>query len=172
MYMDVTDKGSDQSCRKRCISEAVRTAGCPNVIYVPGICFLHMFNASVKNGLELVDEMLNALFSKDVLAGFTKYFGSVSKVVVNCWREKAAEIMLSWDQVFKDSDLDTLKLGRRYPLSVVSGRWGSIESAEDFLLLRGKDRVVPVLLAALSKHMRADTTAAESRSPPTYRAHA
>ncbi|CAE7751157.1 unnamed protein product [Symbiodinium sp. CCMP2592] len=171
MYMDVTDKGSDQSCRKRCTSEAITAAGCPNLIYLPGICYLHMFNASVKNGLELFDEMLNALFSKQVLAGFTKYFGSVSKVV-NCWREKAAEIMMSWDQAFNDSDLDTLKLGRRYPLSVVSGRWGSIESAEDFLLLRGKDRVVPVLLAALSKHMRADTAAPESRSPPTYRAQA
>ena len=132
-------------------------SGCPNVIYMPGICFLHMYNAAVKQGLELVDSLLNGLFSKDTLAGFTKYFGSISKVV-NCWREQASNIMMAWDEDYQREDVNTLKLGRRYPLSVVSGRWGSIESAEDYLLLRTRERVVPTVLRVLSKHMKAQST--------------
>ena len=65
--------------------------------------------------------------------------------------------------------MDTLGLGRRYPLAVVGGRQGSIEAAEEFLLLRGKDKVVPVLLEVLSKHMRADkplSDAAEGHTKP------
>ena len=121
---------------------------------MPGVCYLHMFHASVKHGLELVDGLLKTLFSSNVLSGFTKYFGSISKVV-NCWRERAPEIMLAWDRQFQSEDLDTLRLGRRYPLSVVSGRWGSVECAEDYLLLRQREHVVPVLMEVLSKHMRA-----------------
>ena len=156
LYLDITDKGSDQQCRKRLTSEAIAESGCPNVIYMPGICFLHMYNAAVKQGLELVDSLLTGLFSKDTLAGFTKYFGSISKVV-NCWREQASNIMMAWDEDYQREDVSILKLGRRYPLSVVSGRWGSIESAEDYLLLRTRERVVPTVLRVLSKHMKAQS---------------
>ena len=157
LYFDVTDKGLDQVCRKRLTAEAIEASRCPNIVYVPGFCFLHMFHACVKGGLSLVDELMNSLFDQSVLNGFTRYFGSLSKVV-NTWRERAADVMAAWTQHFKDADLDTMKLGRRYPLAVISGRWGSVESAEDFMLTRGRDKVVPVLLAVLSKHMRADVS--------------
>ena len=164
LYLDITGKGSDQQCRKRLTSEAIAASGCPNIVYVPGICFLHMYNAAVKQGLELVDTLLNALFSKETLAGFTKYFASISKVV-NCWREQAADIMAAWDEDYKNEDIEVLKLGRRYPLSVVSGRWGSIETAEDYLLLRTRARVVPTMLRVLSKHMKAQSE--QPRLPAT-----
>ena len=90
MYMDVTDKGPDQSCRKRLTAERIEASGCKNIVYVPGWRFLHMFNASVKDGLILVDQLLDSLFSKEVLAGFSKYFAGIGKVV-NTWREKAFE---------------------------------------------------------------------------------
>ena len=156
MYIDVTDKGSDQVCRKRRTAEAIEAAGCPNIIYLPGVCDLQMFHAAVKNGLTLVDELVPSLFDKTLLKGFSKYFGSLSKVV-NVWRERAADIMAAWDAACGDDDVETAKLGKRDPRSVGAGRWGSIESAEDFLLLRGRQRVVQVLMSVLSKHMRAST---------------
>ena len=86
----------------------------------------------------------------------SEIFASVSKLV-HVWREKAADIMAAWDANFKDADVEVQKLGRRYPLRVMGSRWGSIESAEDFLLVREKERVVPTLLEVLSKHMKGDT---------------
>ena len=153
LYFDVTDKGPDQNCRKRLTSERISASGCDNIIYMPGACFLHMFNACVKDGLGLVDELLRSLFSKETLCGFSKYFASIGKVV-NVWREKASEVMAAWDRLHEDCDADTQKLGRRYPLAIVGGRWGSVEAAEDFLLLRGRSSVVSVLLEVLSKHMK------------------
>ena len=64
---------------------------------------------------------------------------------------------MAWDEDYQREDVNTLKLGRRYPLSVVSGRWGSVESAEDYLLLRTRERVVPTVLRVLSKHMKAQS---------------
>ena len=123
-----------------------------------------MFNACVKDGLCLVDDLLNTLFSKESLSGFTKYFGSIGKVV-NTWREKASEVMEVWDRVHQDADKDTQRLGRRYPLAVIGGTWGSVEAAEDYLLMRGKSAVVAVILEVLSGHMKANSQEQQGRSP-------
>ena len=163
LFFDVTDKGPDQSCRKRLTSERIAASGCTNIIYVPGWCFLHMFNACVKDGLCLVDDLLNTLFSKELLSGFTKYFDSIGKVV-NTWREKASEVMEVWDRIHHDADKDTQRLGRRYPLAVIGGRWGSVEAAEDYLLMRGKSAVVAVILEVLSGHMKAHSQDQQGRS--------
>ena len=160
MYFDVTDKGPDQACRKRRTADMIVQSGVGNIIYIPGDCYMHMFHACVKDGLVLADELLNSLFGPEILKNFRKYFGNLSKVV-NTWRERASEIMSVWERHFADSDIDVQKMGRRYPLSVVAGRWGSVEGAEDYLLLRGRERVVPVLLEVLSKHMKADTDTAD-----------
>ena len=123
-----------------------------------------MFNACVKSSLELVDEMLGAFFASDVLKGFTKYFASVSKVC-NVWREKAKEMCDTWENLHEDcADLEVCKLGRRYPLAVISGRWGSIEAAEDFLLLRGRHAVSESMLRVLARHMKADKGLPTARS--------
>ena len=115
-----------------------------------------MFNACVKDGLYLVDSLITTLFSKETLRGFTKYFANIGKVV-NTWREKASEVMEVWDRVHADQDEETQRLGRRYPLSVIGGRWGSVEAAEDYLLMRGRKAVVAVILEVLSRHMKADS---------------
>ena len=117
---------------------------------------MHMCHACVKDGLHLADELLNQCFSSNVLKNFRKYFASVSKLV-HVWREKAAEIMAVWAHNFRDADIDIQKLGRRYPLGVMGSRWGSIEAAEDFLLVRERERMVPTLLEVLSRHMKAAT---------------
>ena len=66
-------KGSDQNCRKRLTSERVAASNCENLIYIPGSCYLHMFNACVKSALTLVDDMLASCFSKETLGGFNRY---------------------------------------------------------------------------------------------------
>ena len=51
---------------------------------------------------------------------------------------------------------------RRCPLQVISGRWGSIESAEQYFLLRSRQLLVPVYLSVLSKYMKAAKTHTKS----------
>ena len=115
-----------------------------------------MFNACVKSALTLVDDMLTSCFSKETLGGFNRYFASVSKIC-NVWREKAKEMCDSWEQLHEEStSLEEQKLGRRYPLAVIAGRWGSIEAAEDYLLLRGRTAVTRAMLSVLSRHMKSD----------------
>ena len=63
----------------------------------------------------------------------------------------------SWEQLHEEStSLEEQKLGRRYPLAVIAGRWGSIEAAEDYLLLRGRTAVTRAMLSVLSRHMKSD----------------
>ena len=73
---------------------------------------------------------------------------AVSVRLVNTWHERASDVMEAWHAAFGNEELEIAKLGRRYPLAVVSERWGSVEAAGDFLLLRGRDRVVSTLLSA------------------------
>ena len=176
--MDVSDKGSDQSSRKKRISAGL--AGNESILYLSGDCFLHNFHNAVKDGLKLIDELLDECFNPITLNGFTKYFSSLSKLV-HFWREKAKDIMTAWEEVHdpthhhpsrpsadgangantgsedavQRSDVyELLKLGRRYPLCVVSGRWGSVEAAEEFILQRGRKNILPVLLQVLSRSMK------------------
>lgn len=156
MYLDVSDRGPDQTARRRALSEHLAHPALPNILYMHGDCYLHKYHSAIKDGLQLADQMLDDFFSKDTLAGFSKYFTSVAQVV-NAWRLLASEMMAGWARRHESpaADPDTLRQGRRYPLSVIAGRWGSIEKAEDFLLERKKRPVEEVMLEVLSKHMRA-----------------
>ena len=155
VYLDVSDKGSDQLARRRCMSaQLAEETVPPNLIYLHSDCYLHMYHAAVRDSLSLADELLRDFFCVEVLDGFSKYFASVSSVA-STWRLLAAEIMQAWDQNFQTESIQVQKLGRRYPMSVSAGRWGSIEDAESFLLERGMARVVKTVLQVLSKHMKA-----------------
>ncbi|CAE7386592.1 unnamed protein product [Symbiodinium natans] len=135
------------------------------IVYIPSDCYLHIFHAAVRGGLELVDELIAEAFSSETLRGFDRYYSSIAKLT-NLWREKASAMMTAWQDVHDgqgEASEDTRLLGQRYPLSVSSGRWGSVEGAEEFLLERGRPLVEPVMLRVLSKFMKADTdTAADA----------
>ena len=154
-FFDVSDRGADQAARKRRTAELLQTRG--SILYVQSDCFLHNFHNAVKNGLQLVDASL-ACFSPETLKGFKKYFGSIAKVA-NLWREKAKAFMESWDTEAEATGAsnEVRALGRRYPVNVVAGRWGSIEEGEDFLLQRGPELTIPVTLRVLSSSMKAST---------------
>ena len=167
VFIDTTDRGTDQMARKRRTASSVEAV--EQIIYIPSDCYLHVFHAAVRSGLALVDQLLQECFSQHTLASFGKYYGSLGKVV-NLWREKAAEIMRQWSthhsaesefsmpaqQASGLSQQEINDLGKRYPLSVSSGRWGSIEAAEEFLIQRGRALTEPVLLQVLSRSMKAD----------------
>ena len=125
-------------------------------MYIPSDCYLHVFHAAVRGGLELVDQLIGETFSADTLKGFTGYYASLAKLV-NLWREKAADMMKAWDdQRGESADPEIQEMGKRYPLSVSSGRWGSVETAEEFFLQRGRSLVEPCMLQVLSRSMKAD----------------
>lgn len=183
VYLDTSDKGSDQAARKRRLTAAL--AEHHSILYVPGDCYLHAFHSAVKDGLQLLDDLIPNLFEPKTLNGFTKYYGSLAKLT-NLWREQAAEIMRQWDEYHQSlhneklasegcapetlaEDLrHLLSLGRRYPHQVVSGRWGSVESAEEFLQERGKNNVVPVLLRVLARSMKHGGTLADRFLPRLF----
>ena len=98
-----------------------------------------------------MDQLIGETFSADTLKGFTGYYASLAKLV-NLWREKAADMMQAWDNQHGESaDSSIQDMGRRYPLSVSSGRWGSVETAEEFFLERGRSLVEPCMLQVLSQ---------------------
>ena len=163
VYTDCTDKGPDQSARKRRLSTMLASNN--NILYIPSDCLMHAFHSAVKDGLQLLDAVIPALFDPQTLKGFTKYYSSLAKLV-NVWREKASEIMSMWEQYHEHREDRTispeelhylLELGRRYPHQVVAGRWGSVEQAEQYLQERGRDNVVPVLLRVLARSMKASS---------------
>lgn len=158
VYIDVSDRGSDQSARRRRTSQYLSSRS--SILYVDSDCYLHCFHSAIKDSLRMVDDLIDSCFSESTLKGFHKYWSSLAKVT-NIWRERAKTIMDCWDlhhsqrsDVAGKEKSDLLEQGRRYPLNVVAGRWGCVERAEEFLLERGKDNVVPVLLAALSSSMK------------------
>ena len=164
VFLDTTDRGPDQMARKRRTASSIESIN--HIIYIASDCYLHIFHSAVRSGLELVDDLLAECFSHHTLATFGKYYNSLAKVV-NWWRERAAEIMRAWsDQHESDtsttasartdlSPTDIRELGKRYPLGVSSGRWGSVESAEEFMVERGRALVEPVLLQVLSRQIKA-----------------
>ena len=159
VYTDCTDKGSDQSARKRRLSAAL--ANNPNILYVPGDCMMHAFHSAIKDGFQLLDNIIPLVFDAKTLGGFCKYYSSMAKLV-HVWRERASEVMTAWDQyhgsrndISQEELHQLLEFGRRYPHQIVSGRWGSVEEAEQFLQERGRKNIVPVMQRVLAKNMKA-----------------
>ena len=154
LYIDVSDCGPDQAARKRKLHEYLSQSHVPNnVIYMDSICFLHQYHRAVSDALTLTDSMITSFFDPEMLDGFKSYFGSLASVC-STWRLLARDMMSVWDKQHVGSDIETQRLGRRYPLQCLQGRWGSIEAAERFLTQRLKKDVSEAMLAVLSKHMR------------------
>ena len=151
--------------RKRRTSAAAQSTG--QLVYIASDCYLHVFHAAVRSGLQLVDELIASCFSKDNLRGFDKYYSSLAKMM-NLWREKAADMMRAWDDQHGDAASKEIRdLGQRYPYSVSSGRWGSVESAEEFLLERGRALTEPCMLQVLSRSMKAAEASADHAATST-----
>ena len=182
LYIDTTDRGTDQVARKRRTAASVDSVN--QIIYIASDCYLHIFHAAVRSGLQLLDDLLSECFGQHTMAKFGKYFGSLAKLV-NIWRERAADIMRAWSDQHETEEAsksgprsksnmtnaEIHELGRRYPLSVSSGRWGSVESAEEFLLERGRALTEPVILQVLSKQMKADPDYDQGQADAGTHAH-
>ena len=119
------------------------------MMYIQGACLMHQYHLAVQSGLSFTDTALKAEFLPAELNGFCKYFASLA-AVANSWREKASQVLDRWHAQFGAD-----RLARQYPQHVISGRWGSVDAAESFYLARGRNRIQQVLLAVISKHMKA-----------------
>ncbi len=87
---------------------------------------------------------------------FTKYTGSIGKLV-NYWRENLGDFINTWEAINGCQQPGDGVSYRRCPLRLVSNRWGSVHSAEVFILQRKRKLLQPVLLALFSKRMKAAT---------------
>ncbi len=125
---------------------------------------IHEYHLICKDSLLLIDTFLNELRDH---GGITKYFASVAKVV-HFWRERVGLFIQKWESMH-GVGLDVAY--RRIPLCVVGGRWGSIDTAEEFFLTRSKSLLKPVLAAMLSKHIKAKPakhdTVSKTKPTPT-----
>ena len=130
-------------------------ANIDNIFYWDCNCILHQCHLAVRDSLNYTDEFLEdlSLACPDVSKGFKRYFSSIAKLN-HFWRERVADFIKSFEQIFGDHGHGVSY--RRYPLTCIAGRWGSITSSEDFLLERGRHFLEPTLLALLSKYMKAD----------------
>ena len=152
LYTDTSDAGPDQAARRKKLNAALNDVG--NILYFDLNCCIHQYHLIVKEQLVLVDRFLQSV--EQVFKGGhpTKYFASIAKIS-HYWRERVSPFVDTWEKMFGcTADVNY----RRYPLQVVAGRWGSVDSAEEFFLARGKARLKPVLLALLSSAMKAKKT--------------
>lgn len=64
--------------------------------------------------------------------------------------------MAAWELCHEGKGTAAMDLGHSYPMAVVTGRWGSIQQAEDYLCRRGRELVLPPLYRVLAKSVKAD----------------
>eukprot|EP00439_Symbiodinium_sp_Y106_P048314 s6257_g6.t1 len=156
---DTTDAGADQVARRRHMMSAV--ADLNGFFYLDVNCALHQFHLMVKDNLQILENFLGSLpacFSQ----GFEAYTSNLAKCA-NFWRTHVSHFIDSWEAIHGPSKAsDRTKpepvAYRRFPLQVISGRWGSIESCESFFIERSRELLEPVFLSVLSKYMKAAGT--------------
>lgn len=176
VYSDTSDCGPDQAARRRLLRAALHDVG--NVLYIDQNCLIHQYHLVVKESLILIDSFLEQVRNWRVDVGCDggvsgacpKYFASMAKLI-HFWRDKLALFIDTWETFHgtvsysSSTDSESPISYRRAPLTVVGGRWGSVDSAERFLLERGKARLKPVLAAMLSKHIKSSKTRPPSSKP-------
>lgn len=149
IFCDTTDSGPDQAARKRKIAAMVRFRS-ENIIYIPGACLLHQYHLAVQDGLSFVNDAISKFFTAEETGHFHHYFSALA-AIANSWRDQASRTIAEWVRQYGHE-----KLSKQYPAQVISGRWGSVDMAESFLLARGQMKVQSVLLRVLSKFVKAD----------------
>ena len=155
IFCDTTDSGPDQASRKRKIAAMVRFRS-ENIIYIPGACLLHQYHLAVQDGLSFVNDAISKYFTSDETGNFHHYFAALA-AIANSWRDQASRTIAEWVRQYGHE-----KLSKQYPAQVISGRWGSVDIAESFLLARGQVKVQSVLLRVLSKFVKAEKKAGKS----------
>lgn len=162
LICDCTDAGSDQTKRRRLIHVSVLNY--TTIIYLDSNCLIHQMHLIVKLVLGRLDDVI-----KQFGRPFKSYFASLAKTA-NVWRDNATAISAEWTKVHGP---EFAKEGQSLMMHVVAGRWGSVDTAEDFLLQRTRARVLPVLRKIVGEKIKArkatinDSTADLSATPAT-----
>ena len=163
VYFDVSDMGPDQASRKNKIT-AELFANDASIIYLPAPCLLHQYHLIVQDGLKFIDEAIKSYFTTAELRRFSRYFGALA-AIANSWREKASAVMDEWHRLYGASEQ-----ARKFPPHVISGRWGSVDFCEKFLIERGKTKVQQALFNVLSKYVKSTVKDSASAAVPAERA--
>ena len=140
------------------------------IFYLDANCICHQYHLIVKDNLLLLDDCLRQLKATHphITNGFEAYTASLAKCT-NFWRTHVADMIDSWEAIHgfgktsPQTDPEPIK-HRRYPLSVISGRWGSVDNCESFFIERSRKLLAPVFTAVLSKYMKAAKP--NKRKPP------
>ena len=169
LYCDTTDGGADQVARRKQIRAALSDV--TRILYVDCTCLLHAFHLMVRETLEMIDKFLQQLkvSHPNVTKGFQSYCASVAKCS-NFFRSHVQDFISSWESIHGPSKASARTDPkpvpyRRYPLAVISGRWGSIEAAEQFYIQRTRELMEPVFMSVLSKYMKAHKEQATEAGP-------
>ena len=153
---DTTDAGSDQCARRRHIQAAVATL--PGFFYLDVNCALHQYHLIIKDNLQILDDFLKSLPPEES-QGFQAYAANLAKCT-NFWRSHVSSFIDAWEAVHGFGRVSARTKPkpvayRRFPLAVISGRWGSVESCESFFIERSRTLLEPVFLSVLSQYMKA-----------------
>jgi hypothetical protein len=121
-YLYTSDQGPDQCRFRRLITAQVEHL--PNTVVWTWNCQLHEGHLVVKTGMGLADSVMNNI------ADF-KYFGMLAKIV-NIWRDAPGVLFKIWVRLHGSRSAVTN--ARKLPPRCLSGRWGSVDGTESWLL--------------------------------------
>ena len=169
VFCDCTDAGTDQSSRRSRTLAALAGADLPSVFYFDSNCLIHQFHLVVHQLLVSTDEFVSAAADAfpEVFRGFKGYTASLCKCI-NFWRENVNDFIELWERIHGPKAPEGVNY-RRFPLRVITGRWGAIDVAEAFFLARTRGYLQDVLLALLSKRMKAAKPETETQQPAPKR---
>lgn len=169
---DTSDCGSDQASRRKLTKAAVAGVDLDGLalFYLDCNCLVHQFHIMVQEQLYLLDEFLDSCMAEESFKehAFTKYYSSLAKTA-SYWRERVHEVICAWENIHQHRAPDGVN-PRKYPLKVISGRWGSVSNAELFMLERSRTFLAPVLLGVLSSAVRARPKQDDEADEPEHTA--
>ena len=137
-FIMVSDMGPDQAKCARDISYELLCSPTAFFFHLP--CLLHQLHLSVRLSLSKMPS----------------YFSSCAKIV-NVWRAwgNAAKIKKVWSEIFGEKSCSLAT--KRLPPRPLRGRWGSIETIEQFLIGCGREELLMVYQEALLEKAQKNT---------------
>lgn len=142
LWMNLADRGPDQRGHKNLC--ALEVEGLDDDVNLDLDCQMHQYQLATKDSLKLIDDYLEQWELS------FRYFSAVAKLIY-VWRDFGRAILAAWS--FIHGPRSACDYAQRLPRCVVSGRWGSLSTAEQYFLTRTSDLIVPVLLHVFDKCM-------------------
>ena len=139
-YILATDSGGDEELAKTMVMEDTvnkdvnlkwsPSEGFSRVIFAfSAVCFMHQYQLIIKKSLIAGDLICEEL--EKIMNTKRKYFSTVA-TILHVWRDSAKAWNAAWKTLFSSADARVYS-GSRPPLAL-SGRWGSVDAGETYLI--------------------------------------